>query len=1486
MAINRYNTPAEQNLMETYVPLPFQEMNAAAQLVQGRHDQGEAIAESLDDNILNITPKRELDKRVVNDYLSNLDTELQGLITKHDGRYADMVHDLKFIKKRVDRDMKSGQLSSIVTSGTELPKYTEGVISTKEDEKYDPYLDSQLGAGAERSTFMSEGMVNIGTEAKPNYVIDENYYQNSVIGQPLSSYKYTGVWQASDMQGQAKDIFGVIKPDSRELTYDQVQPDGSTRTITEKIKNISPSKIAQASMSNISVLSNNAKTELNLWSSQLEDELKVDYADDFIRTLLFDQMQSGNPAEVNKQYNELLSSLYDADGNLTPQADAFAQMWKVNEMGQKYIKGETTLKDVESGAGKYKTNKINQTNKYKIIDVGQGPEGQYIPVIDSDGVDISTYEGDQLLHKWQDATRYDFTNYEGAVTEYNKFLEQTPNDIEHLEELMVQVEAARYDYESGAFTRQMVTQQAAINANYKYNKGAGTEPGDITHGINNDLLPTTYEDSGILNLGSSPMSWNIDVIFDKNGFPVDPSDRNTIMAHIRNRTMYNSDGLPTGFKPSGLGNDDIYVDGMLDPSTVDYTGQRSTVYDASYYGNTPLDQEKVRLYNKNKKTLFGGRTRSVTQLSGTGDKSMDNTIAEFIPENWLNTDFTFGTHLDDGKFSMNENPGAGVTSLSSVIADINGDGKADQSDVLELIENVKKGDKKIMWESTPNSRIGSYRGIVQVPLAEGGQQALFFKAPQAYTNEIMNNGMDQNGYYGPLNSNAKNKKQSIYHAQMDLDRAIRQAGNVVPSGSVNDTGNPVGYYYFGINPSDGSPLRSDEYIFVPSRNTILSADVVEGEIVYKRSTGDNSDAQDVDDNTTDLGRIIVLNDPKHTAIKEFWEDKMDLTDPEKEETKNNREFVPDNSGSNFSGPNIDNTIGNINNINNPNIINRKVEQEDITELEPADFNSQAFKEKFIEAQTNMDLISPEESKSIVNMDTYESEDFGTLVPPSGTGGSDALVITQPGDEVFPQGAIMADDYRIWNLTTGEQLDRDGNVIGEREFDHYMYKDNNNNDVHVDFSALDSEQVDPNITPGAELNPDGTPIVPEEIINPGSGGIEIPKSGAPNTIVSGPQTFNTEMTLKNGNMIKGNFNVRPGQVWFDDSFNSYASWSMHRGNQLVQQEMQVKQQLLDQFTAGEDVINKDLQTVFKRLYGNLGDGVFSGSMDEYQDAEILGLIQDDGTTTPFDKRSYENMGSQGPMTYSDNYDPRVHNEDGSLRPEFAGGSNQILNGNFPSLQIFSDMEVTLGDGTTTTLDDAIRRGNMSIMMKSGVANPHRSGTVENSQGRLFNIPLADVWRSYDSQNVAYEAWVAGGKTGDPVAPPSNSFHVAGQAFDLSQDTSDYGIYLVDLSNSTVIGSIGNQKMELLDSTNGKHFGISLDNLVQNGIKPYSGMSKEIQKLVTQRLINLNKKDGYSLAQLSAGNPDSNEWWHFSIGEMTSYREPLMPGNIYGTYKFVK
>ena len=135
------------------------------------------------------------------------------------------------------------------------------------------------------------------------------------------------------------------------------------------------------------------------------------------------------------------------------------------------------------------------------------------------------------------------------------------------------------------------------------------------------------------------------------------------------------------------------------------------------------------------------------------------------------------------------------------------------------------------------------------------------------------------GEYVQMSPNESTMKWMNYNAQMDLDRATRMPGNVVPSATADANGQPIGYYYFGVNPTDGSPLLSDEYIFVPNKNVITAVEVVDGQLVYTRATGEPSGAIDVDDNTRDLARILMLNDPNSASTKKYWEDQLDVAPP-------------------------------------------------------------------------------------------------------------------------------------------------------------------------------------------------------------------------------------------------------------------------------------------------------------------------------------------------------------------------------------------------------------------------------------------------------------------------------------------------------------------------------------------------------------------------------------------------------------------------------
>lgn len=1602
MAINRFNTPAEQNLMQTYVPLPFQEMSAAAQMIQGRHDKGETLADSLDDELLNIKTNRELDKRYVSDYKTNLDNELSALITKHDGKYADMLPDLKLIQKRVNRDLSSGNLANIKASGEQLSLYNQGVLDTKKDEKYDPYLDLMLGAGGDRAQWMSEGMKNIGTDEQPNYIIDEDYYQNTVVGGPLSSYKYTGVWQASDMLSQLDKVYGKIKPDSQEITYDQAQPDGTTRTITEKLENISPGKIANAALNNMSALSPNAKAELSMWSSSLGDDAVLAYADAFLQTLLSDEMGAASTQDeidaINQRYSDMWADMTDESGDPSQQALTYAELWNINEEGRKYIKGETTLKDLEKTKGKYKNNGgSGSTHTYRIIDTGQGSEIQITPVVDEFGEDIKENSNDKLYLKWEDSVNQNHINYRDALDEYLKFKEQTPGDTEHIEELLEVANNARYTYEANAFIRQMMTQQAAINANYKhvgYNavgdspNSEGYYSGDITYGASNSPLDITFyagsEFPGTGSDGHLDMSYNIDVIFDDAGNPVDPNDANAIWAHVSSRTFVDENGTPTGLAYAGYGygdkpgastitddNPDSETFGQQIPNPLyvgGYGNQNPAVFSPYYLGDTPLDKAKVKLYEDQKEQLFGGRTRSITELAGTGNKKVDEQIRTSVTENWLNDDFMFMSNMVDKNYSLLEKPTTKNTeALADIIADINGDGNKNQKDVMEFLQQVKDGDVRMLWESVPNSGInngsGGFRGVVKVPTKDGAQP-LYFTAPQAYLNEIMTYHVDQEGNYTEMTPNQKQLKWMNYTAQLDLDKATRMPGSVVPSSTADVNGNPIGYYYFGVNPNDGTPLRSDEYIFVPGKNVLTSVEIIDNgdgskKVVETRATGEASGAIDVDDNTRDLARLLMLNDPKQGGTKDYWYGTMGIkkdTDPESETYG---EFIvagdeaPIKKSFDKKKPTIvkdDNTIID-NNINtdtdkddiiviNPNNNNNQMPpepiitgppegfdqngdriQEDIISLEPRKIDADKFQEAYIGTKDKLDDLIMK-SESIIDPDSeiflpgdqenmvfnFMTNDDEGYVTSSGPG---SLVITQPGDEVFPDGAMMSDDYRIWNLTTGQQLDKNGKVVGPREYDHYYYQNDDGITTHVDFTLNDQVDADGQPISGDgsyDIDITGDPVKPVPIINPNEDAdtiitddiedVTLPNSGAPNKTVDSSQTYNTTTTFRNGNVQTSTFTVKPGQVWFDDSYMTYHNWAMHRGdNQMLSQPMQVKSQLLDAVNTATATINEDMFDIFAGLYGGIGGGALQQSATTYGAASIVGWVDESGNVYDYkgfqfsdDQATYIGELPEGvdnlELQWSDNYDDQIHNRDGTVKDEFLKDRNKILNGNFPSIEMLSNETLTLSDGSSGTFESLLNSGKIALQTKTGTNDPFmRNGTTVPT-GTVFNIPMADVWRSYESQERAYNKYVEHG--GSPTAPPGTSFHEAGQAFDISQSDNDYGIYIVDLTGGEGNATMGNNGFKstsffgMADNQNA----IQLDDIVHNGTRPWSGMDNEIQKLVTQRLIDMNKKDGYTLAQLSASNPEKNEWWHFSIGEMTQYRDPLMPGNKYGTYKYVR
>ena len=201
---------------------------------------------------------------------------------------------------------------------------------------------------------------------------------------------------------------------------------------------------------------------------------------------------------------------------------------------------------------------------------------------------------------------------------------------------------------------------------------------------------------------------------------------------------------------------------------------------------------------------------------------------------------------------------------------------------------------------------------------------------------------------------------------------------------------------------------------------------------------------------------------------------------------------------------------------------------------------------------------------------------------------------------------------------------------------------------------------------------------------------------------------------------------------------------------------------------------------------------------------------------------------------------------------------------------SQMAVTMNDGTVKTYEDALNSGDLTLVPVSGV-----NGN--------FSLPLASGARSFTQQKEMYDAYVAGGRVGDPVADPENGgFHVMGQAIDLSSNKDLYDWILVD--NTGQIATIGNgntsgahSAVEGYDRTSSTLQGFKVSELTNASgglvIPDYSNSAltalfDELGKTPDDIKKEQKRSGSYKEANVL---PDfkqfDKEWWHWSLGELT-------------------
>jgi hypothetical protein len=170
-----------------------------------------------------------------------------------------------------------------------------------------------------------------------------------------------------------------------------------------------------------------------------------------------------------------------------------------------------------------------------------------------------------------------------------------------------------------------------------------------------------------------------------------------------------------------------------------------------------------------------------------------------------------------------------------------------------------------------------------------------------------------------------------------------------------------------------------------------------------------------------------------------------------------------------------------------------------------------------------------------------------------------------------------------------------------------------------------------------------------------------------------------------------------------------------------------------------------------------------------------------------------------------------------------------------------------------------------------------------------FPIISGVRSYERQMKKYEAWVAGGKTGPPIAnPDKGGFHVMGQAIDLSQDKSAYDWYLAAADGGSFIISDFNERTAHNDETNSISLssnnnsgtklsanGILLSSLMIGGENPLG--NSFLQEVVDSYINILNGNSSGAKQDLGTVviRQYDDEWWHFSSGEFGKTTPAVFP-----------
>ena len=182
MAVNIYDQPFQAQYMNTYTPMPYQEILQAGSAMQGRYDTAEAIKDDLTTKMLDIKGL-DADKQLKNQLIENYETSINEKLDEVGNDYGQLLPFIKQQQRKFQDDYQRGQLGQIeynynkfMTGYQEAKdRMTKGDISKEE-------FNATFGPGGEAlAQYTGVGDRGDLQEIQIRDLVDQNNYQEIAI---------------------------------------------------------------------------------------------------------------------------------------------------------------------------------------------------------------------------------------------------------------------------------------------------------------------------------------------------------------------------------------------------------------------------------------------------------------------------------------------------------------------------------------------------------------------------------------------------------------------------------------------------------------------------------------------------------------------------------------------------------------------------------------------------------------------------------------------------------------------------------------------------------------------------------------------------------------------------------------------------------------------------------------------------------------------------------------------------------------------------------------------------------------------------------------------------------------------------------------------------------------------------------------------------------------------------------------------------------